>query len=485
MDASRSDPEFLAEVLGIAVEAGATTINIPDTVGLRAAARVRRLHPRALPALPGAARRRRELPLPRRPRAGGGQLARRGARRRDAGRVRRQRHRRARRQRLARRGRHGDPHARRLLRRRDRGQDRGDRPHQPAGLERHRLRGPAQQGDRRAQRVRPRVGHPPGRHPQGGLDLRDHDAPPTSASPRATSCSASTAAGTPCARGSPSSATSSRTRSSTRPSAASRTWPTRRRRSRSSTSRPWSARRSASARTTSRCAASSASRARRSSRPRRSRSTCAASCGTARASPTARVESVFKAIDDAVKMKGSLADYQVRAISEGKDALAEVRVAVVVDGETYNGQAVELRRDGSVRQGLRESAEQRRRRAGAGAPAGARGDDREGTADGTDDHREDPRPRGGARRGRARATSSRRGSTSRWPTTSPRRWRSPSSRTPGSTRCSTRRGSPSCPTTSRPTRTSRRPARSRRCASSRASTASRTSSRPAASASST
>ena len=52
------------------------------------------------------------------------------------------------------------------------------------------------------------------------------------------------------------------------------------------------------------------------------------------------VESVFKAIDDAVKMKGSLADYQVRAISEGKDALAEVRVAVVVEGETYNGQAV-------------------------------------------------------------------------------------------------------------------------------------------------
>ena len=39
-------------------------------------------------------------------------------------------------------------------------------------------------------------------------------------------------------------------------------------------------------------------------------------------------------------MKGSLADYQVRAISEGKDALGEVRVAVVVDGETYNGQAV-------------------------------------------------------------------------------------------------------------------------------------------------
>ncbi len=52
------------------------------------------------------------------------------------------------------------------------------------------------------------------------------------------------------------------------------------------------------------------------------------------------VESVFKAIDQAVGMKGSLADYQVAAISAGKDALAEVRVAVEVNGHTYNGQAV-------------------------------------------------------------------------------------------------------------------------------------------------
>jgi 2-isopropylmalate synthase len=33
MDASRSDPEYLYEMLSIAVEAGATTLNIPDTVG--------------------------------------------------------------------------------------------------------------------------------------------------------------------------------------------------------------------------------------------------------------------------------------------------------------------------------------------------------------------------------------------------------------------------------------------------------------------
>ena len=32
-DASRSDPEFLYQVLSIAIQAGATTLNIPDTVG--------------------------------------------------------------------------------------------------------------------------------------------------------------------------------------------------------------------------------------------------------------------------------------------------------------------------------------------------------------------------------------------------------------------------------------------------------------------
>ncbi len=52
------------------------------------------------------------------------------------------------------------------------------------------------------------------------------------------------------------------------------------------------------------------------------------------------VESVFAAIDDAVGISGSLADYQVRAISSGKDALAEVRVAVEVNSRSFNGQAV-------------------------------------------------------------------------------------------------------------------------------------------------
>ena len=32
-DAGRSDPEFLYQVLEVAIKAGATTLNIPDTVG--------------------------------------------------------------------------------------------------------------------------------------------------------------------------------------------------------------------------------------------------------------------------------------------------------------------------------------------------------------------------------------------------------------------------------------------------------------------
>jgi hypothetical protein len=47
---------------------------------------------------------------------------------------------------------------------------RSSRPHlAPDGLRRA-----AQQGDRRAQRLRARVRHPPGRRPQGPVDLRDH-----------------------------------------------------------------------------------------------------------------------------------------------------------------------------------------------------------------------------------------------------------------------------------------------------------------------
>ena len=117
MDASRSEPEFLAEIFGIAIECGATTINVPDTVGYALPLELGRLHPRAVPPVPGLERRHGQRALPQRPRPGDGQLAGGRAGRRHPGRVRRQRYRRAGRQRLARRGRHGPGHAGRLLRR--------------------------------------------------------------------------------------------------------------------------------------------------------------------------------------------------------------------------------------------------------------------------------------------------------------------------------------------------------------------------------
>lgn len=54
------------------------------------------------------------------------------------------------------------------------------------------------------------------------------------------------------------------------------------------------------------------------------------------------VESVFLAIDDAVGLSGKLMDYQVRSITSGKDSLGEVRVVVEVDGKRYAGQAVSI-----------------------------------------------------------------------------------------------------------------------------------------------
>ena len=104
------DFDFMCEVLQIAVDNGATTLNIPDTVGFGIPEEyAERLHDRARP---GQRRLRHLDPLPQRPGPGRGQLAGRGARRCPPGRVRHQRHRRARRQRRAGGGRDGAAHPR-------------------------------------------------------------------------------------------------------------------------------------------------------------------------------------------------------------------------------------------------------------------------------------------------------------------------------------------------------------------------------------
>ena len=84
------------------IDEGATTINIPDTVGYAMPNEYAAFLAGLYELVPGAARRRAVRPLPRRPRPGRGELVRRPAGGRAPGGVRDQRHRRARGQRVAR-----------------------------------------------------------------------------------------------------------------------------------------------------------------------------------------------------------------------------------------------------------------------------------------------------------------------------------------------------------------------------------------------
>ncbi len=94
-DASRTELEFLREVVEAVIEAGATTINVPDTVGYTVPEEFHEVF-----SLPDAERSRRrqgdlQRPLPQRPRHGRGQQPRRRPRRRAPGGMHDQRHRRA------------------------------------------------------------------------------------------------------------------------------------------------------------------------------------------------------------------------------------------------------------------------------------------------------------------------------------------------------------------------------------------------------
>ena len=108
-DASRTDLDYLLQVYEAVVEAGASTVNIPDTVGYAIPSEFGALVGRVVDARrrPGDGQR----PLPQRPGARHGQHAGRGPGRRAPGRGHDQRPRRARRQRVARGGRDGPPDA--------------------------------------------------------------------------------------------------------------------------------------------------------------------------------------------------------------------------------------------------------------------------------------------------------------------------------------------------------------------------------------
>ena len=155
MDATRTEADFLCRCVEAAIKAGATTVNIPDTVGYATPdefaslirmivdARARRRHHRVLHA------------LPQRSRAGGRQFAGGRGRRGPTGRMRHQRAWRARRQRRAGRDRHGHQDAGRRHAVLDRHRHHHADPRLEARVARDGVPGAVQQGHRRPERLCP------------------------------------------------------------------------------------------------------------------------------------------------------------------------------------------------------------------------------------------------------------------------------------------------------------------------------------------
>jgi 2-isopropylmalate synthase len=78
MDATRTEHDYLCRVVEIAIKAGATTINIPDTVGYTYPMESREDHPHAAGTGPGRRPDHLRHPLPQRPRHGDRERAGRG-----------------------------------------------------------------------------------------------------------------------------------------------------------------------------------------------------------------------------------------------------------------------------------------------------------------------------------------------------------------------------------------------------------------------
>ena len=230
-DATRTEPDFLAEVVRVAIDAGATTINLPGHGRLLHARRVRGDVPRrscarrararqgvscrrtatTTWAWPSPTRSRRSRPARRQvectingigERAGNASLE-------EIVMLLQTRARPLRAARPASSTERDHAH--------ERAWSRGSRGYARA----------AEQGDRRPQRLRARGRHPPARRAQAPPHLRDHGRRDRSACTAPTSCSASTRAATRCGGRSPTSASrSERRRSASAPSRASRRWPT-------------------------------------------------------------------------------------------------------------------------------------------------------------------------------------------------------------------------------------------------------------------
>ena len=113
MDATRTPIDYLCRCVEVAIKAGATTINLPDTVGYAVPDEYEAMFRAISERVPGADKVDLLGPLPQRSRPRGRQLAGRRRRRRAADRMHDQRARRAGRQCGARGGRDGAAHARR------------------------------------------------------------------------------------------------------------------------------------------------------------------------------------------------------------------------------------------------------------------------------------------------------------------------------------------------------------------------------------
>ena len=173
-DASRTDYAYLREVLQAVHEAGAAD---PERARHRRATpcptSTRRWSSKLVRDIPGADHLRA---LPQRPRPRGGQLHRRRARREPARSSARS---------TASASARATPRLEEIVMAlRVRGETLGAAtgvraraagPHERHALERHRRLAAAQQGGGRPQRLRPRGGHPPARHPREPALLRDHD----------------------------------------------------------------------------------------------------------------------------------------------------------------------------------------------------------------------------------------------------------------------------------------------------------------------
>ena len=153
-DATRSDIDFLARCCEAAIKAGATTINLPDTVGYAMPEDMERMYAQIRAKVPNidtvvlSTHNHNDLGMG----VANTLAAIRG--RRAANRIHDQRHRRARRQRVAGRNRHGDPHASRCHAVQEQHPDHAIAAAVEAARHGHRIRRAAEQGDRRPQRFR-------------------------------------------------------------------------------------------------------------------------------------------------------------------------------------------------------------------------------------------------------------------------------------------------------------------------------------------